>query len=131
MAAAWTQTGARSAQAVEALTETEPALSTDGVSLADVASVIPVLHAPVGQTFTGVGSLLGYKWTGSTWVRAPRLDYDLSEIAGLQDGELRPMPVDAPRGRLALIASGVTLSGAGATVTLELLCTVRTNTGVA
>ena|ERR1700686_4477323 len=122
MAAAWTSTGARSVSSTQALSEAAPAASTDGLSLSDVGSVLPILHAPVGQTITG-GTLLAYLYTGSAWVRAPRADYDLSAVIGLQDSALPSTVVDAPRGRFALIASGITLSGAGATITLDFLCT--------
>jgi len=131
MAAAWTSAGRRSVQAVEALTEAAPALPGDGIDLADVSAIVPILHAPVGQTFTGIGSLLAYVYsaTTATWVRFPRGDIDLSDAAGLQDAALPSFDVKSPRGRFALIANGVTLSGAGATIIIEFLCVTRQGMG--
>lgn len=121
MAATWTSTGARSVKSTQALSEAAPVAAADGLALDDVGAVQPILHAPAGQTITG-GTLLGYIYTGSAWVRAPRADYDLSAVVGLQDSALPSTIVDAPRGRFALIASGITLSGAGTTVTIDFLC---------
>jgi hypothetical protein len=56
MAAAWTQKGTRSMQAVQQLTEAAPTDTKEGVDLEDVASIAPIVHAPAGQTFTGEGS---------------------------------------------------------------------------
>jgi hypothetical protein len=131
MAAAWTPKGTRSMQAVEALTEVAPVSTNEGVDLQDVWSIAPIVHAPAGQTFTGAGSLLGYVYISSTsmWVRFPRADYDLSELAGLQDAALPTFEVKSPRGRFALIANGVVLSGAGAEITIEFLCVTRQGLG--
>jgi hypothetical protein len=121
MAATWTPIAGylRSVQSVQALTETAPS-GNDGISLFDVASVVPVLHAPNGQTFTGAGTLLGYVKTAlGAWVRQASADLDVSELSGLQDGTLRAVTIASPRERLAYIASGIGLSG-GTQITMEL-----------
>lgn len=126
MAATWSFAPSRSTTATEALTEAAPALAADGVNLEGVSAVVPIVHAPVGQTFTGAGRLLGYVYHPSTgWVRFPRGDYDLAEVSALQDAALPSFEVNAPRGRFALIASGVGLSGAGTQITIDFLCVVR------
>src|SRR4051812_18999569 len=123
MAATWVPLGARSRRSVQALTEAAPASATDGVPLDDVASIKVVVHAPAGQTFTAAGSLLGYVYSNSVWVRDSNADIDLSYANGLQDGGLGPaLPVTSRRDRFALIASAVGLSGAGTQITIELMC---------
>lgn len=121
MAAAWTQVGARSATSVQALTEAAPALDTDGVNLHAVGAVAPVVHAPVGQTIAG-GLLLAYVLRSAGWVRLPRADLALDEVIGLQDGTLPAVPVSVAWKRFAWIASGITLSGAGTQVNIDLDC---------
>lgn len=60
-AATWTLTGTRSAKAVSGSgTADAPILSTDGVSLDRVASVLVTLEADYGKTLTGTGSVLFY-----------------------------------------------------------------------
>lgn len=134
MAATWTPfTGLlRSRQSVQALTEAAPTLSSEGIDLAWVDSITVILHAPVGQTFTGAGVLNGYVFSNGLWVPDSGADVDLSYVAGKQDGKCGPgLPVTAPRGRFALIANGVALSGAGTTITIDLMCTMKTGLGAA
>lgn len=125
MAASWSViTGlTRSVSSTQALTESAPTLPTDGVLLTDVAAVVPVLKAPNGQTFTGAGTLLAYYWSDalSRWVRSPRADDVLSDLAGLAEGALPAIPVTSGHGRFAWICSGVGVS-AGTAVTLTIIC---------
>jgi hypothetical protein len=65
------------------------------------------------------------------WVRFPRSDYELTELAGLQDAALPTFEVKSPRGRFALIANGVVLSGPGSQITIEFLCVTRQGLGSA
>lgn len=124
----WLQLGPRSMRATQTLTDSAPASVAEGVSLEAVASVLAILHAPAGQTFTGVGTLLGYVYAplangGAAWLRAPRADFDLSDVAGLGDATLPAFPVASPTGRFALVPSGITLSGAGTTITTDYVAT--------
>lgn len=112
----------------QALTEAAPTLN-DGVLLEGVAAVVPTIHAPGGQTFTGAGKLLGYVKRNGSWVRAPRSDVALDSVAGLQDADLDAIRVFSPRDRFALIASAVGLSG-GTQITLELYCVNRSGSEV-
>src|SRR3954454_17297937 len=131
MPAVWTPIGSspRSVQAVQALTEAAPSVASDGVLLEGVESIVPVIHAPGGQTFTG-GSLLGYIYTGTAWVRAPQSDVLLDNYVGLSDASLSALIVDSPRGRFQFVPNAVTLSGAGTTITTEYFCTTKTGTGI-
>lgn len=122
----------RSRRSVQALTEAAPASASDGIDLSGLASVVVVVHAPVGQTFTSAGSLLGYVFSNGVWVPHTEANIDFSYVTGLQDGALGPaLPVKSPRDRFALIASGVGLSGAGTQITLELMCVLRAGLGSA
>jgi len=126
MAASWTLIAGyqRSVQSVQALTEAAPTLSTDGVLLTGVTSIVAVLTAPGGQTFTGAGSLIAYYWSDALarWVRASRADDNLSDLSGLAEGALPAWEIKAGNGRFAWIGSGIGVSGAGTTFTLTLIC---------
>lgn len=125
MAATWAVINGltRSVQSTQAPTEAAPTLNTDGVGLGDVSSVVPVLQAPVAQTFTGAGTIQGWYYSDvlGIWVRAPRADDSLSDLAGLNIGVLPAVPVASGNGRFAWICNGVGLSG-GAIITLTLIC---------
>jgi hypothetical protein len=123
MAASWTSLAGRSVSSVQLLTEAAPT-GLDGIPLADVLSVVPIIHAEAGQTISGGGSLLGYVKANGLWVRAPHSDLLLDTVVGLTHAALPTLNVTSPRDRFALIANGVTVSG-GTTVTLELFCVSR------
>jgi hypothetical protein len=123
MASSWTQTGSRSARAVQQTTEVAPTVTDKGVPLEGVDSVMPVVKAPDGQTFTGTGTLLGYVYAAGRWVRAPRADRDLSDLAGLLEGALDAQPVISKAGYFIWIPSGVGLSG-GTEITTDYVCTL-------
>lgn len=116
----------RSVHSVQATTEPDPTDGTDGVSLASVAFVVPILRAPAGKTFDGTGTVEAFVWVDALgrWVRAPRADEDLADLAGLGEGALPPLPISSPIGRLALVFKGVGLSGAGSPE-IDLVCTNR------
>lgn len=114
-------------RAVQALTETAPTLATDGVDLSSVSAIVPVLHAPGGQTFSGGGMMLGYVYVplangGAAWIRSPRSDYDMADASGLTDATLPAYPVLSATGRFALIPSAVTVSS-GSSMTTDYVCT--------
>lgn len=115
----------------QAPTEAPPTLNTDGLLLADVASIVPVLTAPPGETFTGSGTLQGYIFSDSIglWLRAPRSDDTLADMAGLAQGALPAIQITSGNGRFAWICNGVGLSG-GAIVTLTLICASLRGGGV-
>lgn len=122
----WTLLGSRSARTVQDTTEAVPTLETDGVFLSDVATIVLIIRAPAGQTFLGTGSLLGYVYVPDLgrWLRAPRLDQELSDVAGLEEGSLITLYVDQPFGRFMLVPSAVGLS-AGTTMTTDYWCSSR------
>jgi hypothetical protein len=124
VATTWTQSGSRSGQASQATTESAPSGSTLGVDLDSVGSVCVVLHAPVGQTFDGTGTLLGYRFLANAWVRAPRADVDMADYAGLSDVAPPSLLTEAPVGRFIYMPSGIGLSG-GSTITTDYVCTLR------
>jgi hypothetical protein len=127
----WTKLGPISARVSQAQTDAAPSVAPSaaggGVPLSNVSAIVPVVRAPGGQTFTGVGSLLGYFWLDSLsrWVRAPRADLDLSDCGGLSEVALQSLPVSAPVGWFFWVASGVGLSGGGGNVELDCWCSVR------
>jgi hypothetical protein len=124
MASLWTATDSRSVRQVAAQTEVAPTLATEGCNLDGVKSVQVTLRAPAGHTFTGVGSLLGYLWTGSQWDPCHRLDILLDGDAnGDSSHPFPPIPVDHPRGRIAFVPSAIGLdSGFVGAITLDYSC---------
>lgn len=123
MAAVWTTLGDRSKRSVQLLTESAPAPGDPGVWLSDVGSILPVVRLEGAATFLGTGTLLGYLYVAALarWVRAPRTDLDLSDVAGLHEVALPALPVTSPRDLFIFVASGVGASG-GTTVTIDYLC---------
>lgn len=124
--ATWVKIGNRlhSTRSVQAATEPDPAAAGDGLALERVAFITLVLRAPQGQTFDGTGEVVAFVWSDllDRWVRAPRSDEDLIDLAGLGEGALPPLAVSSPVGRLAFVYKGVGVSGAG-DLELDLLCT--------
>lgn len=119
----WTQTGSRSATAVQSTTEAAPTDTSVGVPLEGVDSVMPVLKAPDGQTFTGTGTILAYVYAAGRWARAPTADRDLSDLSGLPEGALEAWLVISRSGWFIWIPSAVGLSG-GTTVTTDYVCSL-------
>jgi hypothetical protein len=115
---------ARSRTVIQDATEAEPVSALDGIDLNDVSSILAIVRAPAGQTFTGAGSLLGYLYVMGAWERAPRADVELDEFAALDAAVLPSLPIDSPQGRFCYVPSGVGLSG-GTQVTTDYLCTSR------
>lgn len=131
MAATWTGRGElglahanRSRRSVQALTEAAPTGPTEGVNLADVATIVPIVRPPVGETITS-GWLRGWFWPDSigSWVRSPHVDRDLTDLSGVTGGGSLPaIQVLSASGRFALIADSVVLSG-GSSITVDFECT--------
>lgn len=122
MATTWTKSGPRIARAVQSTTETVPVDDSVGLQLEGVDAVAVVLHAPVGQTFTGAGSLLGYarRSLAAGWVKVPRASYPMDEYAGLQDAEMPPYPVPVKIGLFIWLPNAIGLTG-GAQITSDYL----------
>lgn len=117
---------------MQAFTEAGAPSNGDGLVLNGVDSVMPVLIAPQGETFTGAGSLLGwyqndtYFDPSASWDRFPRADdTDLSDFAGRSIIYLPGLPITHPAGRLVLLANGIGHSGAGTSFVLKLLGLTR------
>lgn len=116
----------RSRTATQGTSESAPSSGSDGIALESVLSIVPVLHAPAGETFTGVGQLLGYVLPhgAERWVRAPGADRDMTDLAGLDEAALVSINVLSPLGRFAFVADSVGLSG-GTTFTIDYVCVSR------
>jgi hypothetical protein len=117
----------RSMHSVQALTEGAPAVG-DGVditlkNLGGVGTVIPVLRAPAGETFTGAGMIRAWLYVPvlGRWVRAPRADDDLSDATGLGEAALTAVKIAWTAGRFALTFDGAVVS-AGAAPELDMVC---------
>lgn len=121
MAATWVQNG-KSYTSVQALTESAPAATGEGVDLTGVAALTLILSADEGQTLTG-GASAGFVDVYAIdaivgrWAQAPLLTFDVpATAAGLRDVVLGTITIDNPRGRLAPICRAVTVSAGGATL---------------
>lgn len=122
--ATWTPLGPRSVRAVMATSETPPTTEGGiGVALDRVDRLLPVVRAPLGQTFTGAGVLRGYVFVDGRWMKAPRADDDLVDFTGLAEAALPSLPAGSAE-RFMLITEGVGLSG-GTQVTIDYWCTNR------
>lgn len=123
--ATWTPTGTRSMRASQSTTETAPVNPTDGVNLSEVSTILCVMHAPGGQTFTGTGTMLAYVYIVDTgWVRAPAADYDMGDANGLADVALPIFTVASPRSYFMLVPSSIGVSS-GATITTDYIAVSR------
>lgn len=124
--ATWTVVSgySRSVTSTQSLTEVgPPAGAQDGALLSSVRAVVATLTAPNGQTFTGAGSLLAYRYSKvlSRWIRAPEADLSMGSLTGLSEGSLSAVPVVYQDGYFAWLASSVGVSG-GAQFTLVIEC---------
>lgn len=117
----------RSVHSVQALTEGAPA-DGDGLILqvafgAGVGSIVPVVRAPAGQTFTGSGMVRAWLYVPSLarWVRAPRADDDMADATGLAEAAFTAIKVTWTIGRFCLIFEGCGVTG-GTAPELDLCC---------
>lgn len=113
-----------SVRSVQASTEAAPAAADDGLDMAQVDAFNLYLKAAGGQTFTGVGLLLAYLYEAirGTWVRCPGSDVGIPDGAnGLAEFAISPLLIRSMRGRLALICSGVGVTGGS--ITIDFICT--------
>jgi hypothetical protein len=121
-AATWTLTGARSAKAVCASgTCDAPTLATEGANLDAVSAVSVLVCADSGQTITGGSgvSLYFYDATPALWgKKGTALTVPTGSRCAFAEGDSPGLgiPVIAPRGRLAAIPIGITVSSGGVTV---------------
>jgi hypothetical protein len=121
-AATWTATGARSAKAVCASgTCDAPTLATEGANLDAVSAVSVLVCADSGQTITGGSgvSLYFYDGTPALWgKKGTALTVPTGSRCAFAEGDSPGLgiPVIAPRGRLAAIPIGITVSSGGVTV---------------
>ena len=118
MAASWTQIPGtpRSVLSVQATTEAAPAAAGDGLYLDEVAGFCLHILADSGQTLNGAGGTFdGYRFDTITgaWVRASELDITITAADIGTRGMSVVFQVAAPRGRLAHIANGVSVSSGG------------------
>jgi hypothetical protein len=104
-----------------ATSETPPTVDPAvGVYLNRVDRILPVVRAPLGQTFTGSGVVRGYVFIDGRWLKAPRADDDFADFAGLAEAALPSIPAGAAD-RFMLVTEGVGLSG-GTDVTIDYWC---------
>lgn len=120
MAAVWTAISGRSTKGVMAATDTAPTGAEDGLNLSDVAGFSIHVELEAGQTITAAaGGLKAYLFDPIVgfWSRTPELDVSFaSSDVGERRVSRTGYTVSSPRGRLAHIASGMTVSGGGVTV---------------
>jgi hypothetical protein len=115
-AATWTLTGARSATAVCATgTCDAPTLATEGMNLDAVKGFSVVVSADNTRTLSGAGALRAYTYDGTRWARCPDLDLTTA-TASVRDLSFAGFTVTAPRGRIAYVPDGVTVSAGGVTI---------------
>lgn len=121
MAATWVQLPGtpRSVLSIQATTEAIPTLETEGLYLDEVAGFCLHILADLGETLNGAGGTFdGYRYDDFTgvWARASELDITITtaDIGGR--GMSVVFQVAAPRGRLAHIANGVSVSAGGLTL---------------
>ena len=120
-AATWTLTGSTSVKAVAGSgTADAPTLATQGMNLANVGGFSVVASADSGQTLSGAGSLQAYLYDDNVarWARCPDLDLTCG-TASVRDLAFPGFSVLSPRGRIAYVPSGVTVSSGGVTIYLN------------
>ena len=118
MAATWASIGPRSVSSIQATTEAAPSVATDGMLLEAVAAVTVWLEADAGQTISAdVGQVDVYQHDIGAWGAAPALVLQVPPgSSGHRRVQLGTVRIDNPRGRLACIANGVSVSSGGVTV---------------
>lgn len=113
----WEATGTRSVKATCTTgSESAPTAATEGALLSGVSGFAVVIEAGASQTVAG-GSLLAYVYNdvSGLWGRAPELDLSVPATA-TRVYAFSGFTVTAPRGRIAYVPSGVTISSGSATV---------------
>lgn len=116
--ASLTGTG-RSVKSVQTTSDSAPSAATDGMPLQSVAGFRVVLEADAGQTLSGAGTLTCFTWEDAIngWSRLSDADITVpAAIASNRRYGAVSFQVQAPRGRVAFIANGVTVSAGGCTV---------------
>ncbi len=126
MANVWTQlgTGPVSRRQACLLNESAPSGATEGQPLAGVMGFTLVLTCNGASTFDGTGTMLAWAYLNSVWVRAPRGDFDMTELASLNKAALPAVAVASPIGNYAYQASGIGAS-AGTTMTIDYVCSMH------
>jgi hypothetical protein len=118
MAAAWSPLAgaSRSVRSVQATTEAAPVSADDGLNLDVISAVTISLDAGPGETITGdVGQADVYRYDDAVaiWEIVPQLVFPVPPGAsGKRRVSLGTILIDNPRGRLAVIANGMSVSGA-------------------
>ena len=118
MAATWTLLGKRSIKSTQAATEAAPSLPAEGMDLTGVGAVTFRLEADVGQTINAdVGQVDIYTYDEGGWAEAPGISIQVpAGSSGARRVTLHTAIIDNPRGRLAPIANGVSVSAGGVTI---------------
>ena len=109
----------RSVISVQTTSDSPPSASTDGMSLKSVAGFSVTLEADSGQTLSGAGSLTCWTFHSAIngWARLPDADITIpAACAGNRRYGSVSFQVIAPRGQIAFIANGVTVSAGGCTL---------------
>lgn len=109
----------RSVKSVQTTNDSAPTVASEGMSLQSVAGFKVVLEADSGQTLSGAGSLACFTWDDSIAGWARLSDADITVPAAITSNRRYgavSFQVQAPRGRIAFIASSVTVSAGGLTL---------------
>lgn len=112
----------RSVKSVQSTSDSAPSAGTDGMALVSVAGFSVTLEADSGQTLSGAGTLTCFKWSDQIAGWSRYSDGDITVPAAIASNRRYggvPFQVQAPRGRIAFIANGVTVSAGGCTVYME------------
>lgn len=111
--------GKRSVISTQSTNDSAPTLSSEGMSLQSVAGFTVTLEADAGQTLSGAGTLACYTWedTVAGWSRLPDTDITIpASVASNRRYGKVSFQVQCPRGRVAFITSGVTVSAGNLTL---------------
>lgn len=109
----------RSVKSVQTTSDSAPSAGTDGMSLQSVAGFKVTLEADSGQTLSGAGTLTCFTWDDliAGWARYSDGDITVpAAVASNRRYGAVPFQVLAPRGRIAFITSGITVSGGSLTI---------------
>lgn len=127
--ATWVPLGPRSVYSVQTVNDSAPSLGTDGVSVAQVPGYSLVLQCDSGQIVAAAaGGLLAYIWDPLSGYPLGQAGGAWSRVAAAMDLTIPASAVGQPRiswpwnsvaatiGRIAHIASGLSLTGGGITL---------------
>lgn len=117
---AWTQTAGPT---FSETTGSAPTVAADGFNVIGLVSLYIVVSADSTRTLSGAGTLQCYLYDAiggapARWIRYPAADLSVTSSA-VRDMAFPPVMLRAPRGRMAWVPSGVTVSAGAVTVNVH------------